>query len=77
MDRPRNGDISLFQRFLEMGASTADCISQIAESIPKDVEASGIDEERQSDVYYDLERLEVRLCRASCRPFMPAFRTVL
>src|SRR6266481_3264641 len=33
--RPRNGDISLFQRFLKMGASTADCIWQIAESIPE------------------------------------------
>jgi hypothetical protein len=57
--RPRNGDISLFQRFLKMGASTADCIWQIAESIPNDVEASGINEERQSDVYCDLARLEV------------------
>src|SRR6266403_3576090 len=33
--RPRNGDISLSQRFLKMGASIADCISQIAESIPE------------------------------------------
>src|SRR5229473_621812 len=33
--RPRNGDISLFQRFLKMGASTADCLWQIAESIPE------------------------------------------
>src|SRR6266403_5049239 len=33
--RPRNGDISLFQRFLKMGASTADCIWQGAESIPE------------------------------------------
>src|SRR5579864_2440364 len=33
--RLRNGDISLFQRFLKMGASTADCIRQRAESIPK------------------------------------------
>src|ERR1700676_3688965 len=33
--RPRNGDISLFQRFLKMGASTADCIRQRAESIPE------------------------------------------
>src|SRR3984893_18964861 len=33
--RPRNGDISLFQRFLKMGASTADCISQRAKSIPE------------------------------------------
>ncbi len=33
--RPRNGDISLFQRFLKMGDSTADCIWQIAESIPE------------------------------------------
>src|SRR6202521_5837242 len=32
--RPRNGDISLFQRFLKMGASTADCIWR-AESIPE------------------------------------------
>jgi hypothetical protein len=52
--RPRNGDISLFQQFLKVGASTADCIWQMAESIPKDVEGSGIDEERQSDVYCDL-----------------------
>src|SRR5580698_4617934 len=33
--RPRNGGISLFQRFLMMGASTADCIRQRAESIPE------------------------------------------
>src|SRR6266478_3390626 len=33
--KPRNGDISLFQRFLKMGASTAACIWQRAESIPK------------------------------------------
>src|SRR6202049_3995885 len=33
--RPRNGDISLFQRFLKMGASTADCIWPTAESIPE------------------------------------------
>src|ERR1700730_6309397 len=33
--RPNNGDISLFQRFLKMGASTADCIWQRAESIPE------------------------------------------
>src|SRR6202043_3269859 len=33
--RPRNGDISLFQRFLKMGASTAGCIWQRAESIPE------------------------------------------
>jgi hypothetical protein len=44
---------------LKMGASTADCIWQIAESIPNDVEASGINEERQSDVYCDLARLQV------------------
>src|SRR3982074_3703324 len=31
--RLRNGDISLFQRFLKMGNSTADCIWQRAESI--------------------------------------------
>src|SRR3984893_3005422 len=31
--RPRNGDISRFQRCLKMGASTANCIWQIAESI--------------------------------------------
>jgi hypothetical protein len=30
-----NGDISLFQRFLKTGASTADCIWQRAESIPE------------------------------------------
>src|SRR6266436_10011064 len=33
--RPRNGDISLFQRFLKMGASTPDCKWQRAESIPE------------------------------------------
>src|ERR1700677_4209765 len=33
--RPRNGEISLFQRFLKMGASTADCMWQIAEAIPE------------------------------------------
>src|SRR5882757_5497360 len=33
--RLRNGDISLFQRFLKMGASTADCLWQRAESIPE------------------------------------------
>src|SRR6202011_1081747 len=33
--RLRNGDISLFQRFLKMGASTADCIWPTAESIPE------------------------------------------
>src|SRR6478672_3226222 len=33
--RPRNGGISLFQRFLKMGASTADCIWQRAERIPE------------------------------------------
>src|SRR5260370_2443594 len=33
--RPKNGGISLFQRFLKMGASTADCIRQVAESIPE------------------------------------------
>src|SRR5712664_1524342 len=33
--RPRNGGISLFQRFLKMGASITDCISQRAESIPE------------------------------------------
>src|ERR1700730_5165332 len=33
--RPRNGDISLYQRCLKMGASTADCIWQITESIPE------------------------------------------
>src|SRR6266403_2288656 len=38
--RPRNGDISLSQRFLKMGASIADCISQIAESIPELYETS-------------------------------------
>src|SRR3981081_2923598 len=31
----RNGDISLFQRFLKMGVSTADCIWQTAKSIPE------------------------------------------
>src|ERR1700688_2271959 len=33
--RPRNGDVSLFQRCLKMGASTADCIWQRAESNPE------------------------------------------
>src|SRR5260370_42192130 len=33
--RPRNGDSSLFQRFLKMGASTADRIRQRVESIPE------------------------------------------
>src|SRR5580704_6883528 len=33
--RPKNGGISQFQRFLKMGASTADCIRQVAESIPE------------------------------------------
>src|ERR1700676_1765969 len=33
--RPKNGDILLFQRSLKMGASTADCIRQRAESIPE------------------------------------------
>src|SRR3984893_3908231 len=33
--RPSNGDISLFQRFLKMGASTADCTWQRAEPIPE------------------------------------------
>src|SRR3984957_3736428 len=33
--RPRNGDISLSQRFLKMGSSTADCIAQRVESIPE------------------------------------------
>src|SRR5713226_263319 len=32
---PTNGGISLFQRFLKMGASTADCIRQVVESIPE------------------------------------------
>src|SRR5216683_2948403 len=33
--RPTSGDILRFQRFLKMGASTADCIWQRAESIPE------------------------------------------
>src|SRR3989454_503347 len=33
--KPKNGGISLFQRFLKTGASTADCIWQGAESIPE------------------------------------------
>src|SRR5260221_11716170 len=33
--RPKNGGILQFQRFLKMGASTADCIWQRAESIPE------------------------------------------
>src|SRR6202171_6032171 len=40
--KPRNGDISLFQRFLKMGASTAACIRQRAESIPELHERSAI-----------------------------------
>src|SRR5258708_9155633 len=40
--RPTNGGISLFQRFLKMGASTADCIRQIAETIPELHERSTI-----------------------------------
>src|ERR1700688_4698392 len=34
LPRQRNGEISPFQRYLKMGASTADCIQQLAESIP-------------------------------------------
>src|SRR5712664_1454842 len=33
--RPKNGGILQFQRFLKMGASTADCIWQRVESIPE------------------------------------------
>src|ERR1700686_177023 len=33
--KPKNGDVSLFQRCLKMGASTADCIWQRAESNPE------------------------------------------
>src|ERR1700720_4323036 len=33
--RLKNGGILLFQRFLKMGASTADCIRQRTESIPE------------------------------------------
>src|SRR5258705_3795323 len=33
--RPRNDGISLFRRFVKMGASTTDCIWQRAESIPE------------------------------------------
>src|ERR1700682_233944 len=40
--KPRNGDISLFQRFLKMGASTAACIRQRAEKIPELHERSTI-----------------------------------
>src|SRR6202140_5566306 len=40
--KPRNGDISLSQQFLKMGASTADCIRQRAESIPELHERSAI-----------------------------------
>src|ERR1700682_3269980 len=40
--KPRNGDISLFQRFLTMGVSTADCMWQIAEFIPELHERSTI-----------------------------------
>src|SRR6202035_3015551 len=40
--KPRNGGISLFQRFSRMGASTADCIRQRAEAIPELHERSTI-----------------------------------
>src|SRR5882762_9204502 len=40
--RLRNGEISLFQRFLKMGVSTADCMWQIAELIPELYERSTI-----------------------------------
>src|SRR5258708_14205014 len=40
--RPKNGGILRFQRFLKMGASTADCLWQIAESIPELHERSTI-----------------------------------
>src|ERR1700730_3315682 len=47
--RPRNGDISLFQRFLKTGVSTADCIWQRAESIPE-----LLDHERSTTMKYRL-----------------------
>src|SRR6202790_5239080 len=53
--RPKNGDISLFQRFLKMGASTADCIWQIAESIPEEqVHCSNTANERNTTMKYRL-----------------------
>src|SRR6266478_6025163 len=70
--RPRNGDISLFQRFLKMGASTAACIWQIAESI-----LSCNDRERQLCDMRDItERLlsvepeSVESCLSGIRQFV-------
>src|SRR6266853_7025808 len=40
--RLRNGEISLFQRCLKMGVSTADCMWQIVELIPELSERSTI-----------------------------------
>src|ERR1700687_353221 len=49
--RARNGEISLFQRFLKMGASTADCIWRIVESMPElRVERSGPSSQPRSQV---------------------------
>src|ERR1700704_2030939 len=47
--RPRNGDISMFQRFLKMGNSTADCIWQRAESIRE-----LLNDERSTNMKYRL-----------------------
>jgi len=56
--KPRNGGISLFQRFLKMGASTADCIWQRAESIPE-----LLNHERST--YRLLGKIGLRVCEAS------------
>src|SRR6266853_849482 len=57
--RLRNGDISLFQRFLKMGASTADCIRQRAEAIPE------LHERRTNMKYRLLGKSGLRVSEAS------------
>src|SRR5712692_43084 len=53
--KPKNGGISLFQRFLKTGASTAGCIRQIAESIPEEqVCCSSTANERSAIMKYRL-----------------------
>src|ERR1700681_1634693 len=53
--KPKNGGISLFQRFLKTGASTADCIWQIAESVPEEqVCCSSTANERSAIMKYRL-----------------------
>src|SRR6202043_3916689 len=53
--KPKNGGISLFQRFLKTGASTADCIWQIAESVPEEqVCCSSTASERSAIMKYRL-----------------------